>query len=344
MAPQTPTDATIARSPDWLAHRFDPGGDQIHYVHAPRATLRQATFLTDEYLPSAGAPRPIQRSVALAAATQPAPVHFVFHSAYCCSTLVARAFDVDGLAVALKEPVILNDISGWRRRGAEPPRVAAALDHALTLLARPFAAGETMLIKPSNVVNALAPAMIAMRPAAHVLLLHAPLETYLASIAAKGMWGRLWVRELLAKLLRDGIVELGFENEDYLRHTDLQAAAVGWLAQHRLFARLVERFGAGRVRTLDSEMLLGAPDAAVTELSRLFGYALDAEAVAGVAAGPAFTRHSKSGGAFDQAARGEGHDAARAAHADEITKVVAWAEAVAERSGIPMHLPAPLLG
>ncbi len=67
------------------------------------------------------------------------------------------------------------------------------------------------------------------------------------------MTGRLWARDLLVKQLREGLHPFGYQGEDYLGQTDLQVAALGWLAQHILFARMVEQFGPGRVATLDSE-------------------------------------------------------------------------------------------
>ena len=59
------------------------------------------------------------------AAARPATMHFIFHSAFCCSTVLARAFDIPGIAMGLKEPPIYNDIVGWRHRGGGPP----GLDH-----------------------------------------------------------------------------------------------------------------------------------------------------------------------------------------------------------------------
>lgn len=46
----------VARSARWLAHRYDPQGDMVHFVDAPRDIHRVATFLTDEYLPNHAAP------------------------------------------------------------------------------------------------------------------------------------------------------------------------------------------------------------------------------------------------------------------------------------------------
>ncbi len=336
--------ATIVADAAWLAHRHDETADTIHFMPVSRAQHRAATFITDEYLPKGLPVVVIARSEAIAAAPPPAPLHFIFHSAFCCSTLLARALDLPGVAMGLKEPVILNDITGWRHRGGGTGAdVARALDHALCLLARPFTPGEAVIVKPSNVTNGLALAMLSLRTDAKALLLHAPLETYLRSIAKKGIDGRRWVRDLMAKQLREGLIDLGLEGENYLRLTDLQAAAVGWLAQHALFARLAKQFG-DRVRTLDSEVLLARPHETMAALAKLYGLALDVDAIAAIVAGPAFTRHSKTDAAFGSAARGREYADAADAHGDEIAKVLVWAEAVAKGAQVPMTLPAPLVG
>lgn len=337
-----PTAAAIAGDPTWLAHRYDPIGDAVHFIQATRDDHRAATFLIDEHLPAFDRPRVIGRKAALAVAPAPAPIHFIFHSAFCCSTLVARAFDLEGVSMGLKEPTILNDLSGWKHRGGERARIAEVLDGALRLLARPFAAGEATIVKPSNLINSFAPALLAMRPDARALLLYAPLRLYLGSIARKGMWGRLWVRELFVKIGRDGLVDYGFSGEEVMRQTDLQIAAVGWLAQQRLFRALVDRHGQDRVRTLDSETLLARPADAIERLARLYDLSLDDGAVARIVAGEAFTTHSKGTGAFSRADRvAEQRDGATL-HAEEIEKVAVWAEAVAESAEQSLALPASL--
>jgi hypothetical protein len=335
---------SVAADAAWLPHRYDPIGDRVHFVHAPRDVQRRATFLTDENLPGHAKPTVVARAAAVQAAGAAAPLHFIFHSAYCCSTLLARAFDVPGVAFGLKEPVILNDLSGWRRRGAAPDQMSARLGDALTLLARPFTAGEAVIVKPSNVINALAPAMMALRPGARALLLHAPLPDYLASIAEKGLLGRLWVRDLYAKLARDGMTDYGFSPDEVFGQTDLQIAAIGWLAQHRLFAAMVARFGPTRVRTLNSAVLMVNPAQSLKALAALFQLPLDEDAVAAMARGDAFTRHSKTGGGFTGEARAADREARAARHGEEIDKVVVWANAVAHAAGQNLDLPAPLIG
>lgn len=338
-----PDFAAIAADATWLPNRYDESQDLIHFVRLTREQHRAVTFITDEYIP-ADAPRLVlRRSDVVAAAGPSAQMHFIFHSAYCCSTVLARAVDIDGVSMGLKEPLILNDMVGWRRRGADPRQLGAILDALLTLLAQPFAPGEAVVVKPSNVLNGIAPVLLGLRPRSRAILLHAPLPDFLRSIARKGLWGRRWVRELFIGQLRDGIVDLGLGEQHYLDLTDLQIAAAGWLAQQDVFARLIDRFGPERVRTLDSATLMARPGEAMERLSDLFGLGLDGQAIERVLAGPAFTSHSKSNAGFSAADRlAEQRDAAQT-HADEIDKVAVWAEAVATGAGLSTELQAPLL-
>ena len=326
---------------DWLAHRYDPGHDAVHFLQVDRATRASIPFLTDENLGEDRQPLVLRRSDAMHLATPPAPIHFIFHSAYCCSTLLANAFDTPGESTSLKEPVILNDLVGWRHRGGTSAQVAPVLDAALTLMARPFETDESVVIKPSNLLNYLAPDMLTARPDAGCVLLYAPLNLYLGSIAAKGLWGRLWVRDLLGKQLSDGMIDLGFEPEDYLLQSDLQVAAVGWLAQHNLFARMALRWP-DRIRTLNSETLLDQPEAALSAISDLFGISASPDTLSATV-GKVFRRHAKFGGEFGKAEREAGQKSAAALHGDELEKVIIWAEAVAQNADVSMNLPGSLL-
>lgn len=325
----------------WLAHRYDEAADAIRFRRVERDGHRRATFLTDAEIGDAPL-RAASRADCLAAVRSlgPPTPRFIFHSAYCCSTMLTRAFDLPGTAMGYSEPQILNDAVGLRLRDGDPRQVAAALDAALWLLARPLGAGEVNVVKPSNIVNPMIPAILALRPDARAVLLHAPLEAFLGSVARKEIEGRAWVRELMWKLIRLGLAErFGFTQEELYRHSDLQVAALGWLAQQALFADLAAAH-ADRLRTLDSDTLTARPAECMAALGGLFGISLDAAAVA---AGPAFRSHSKTGHAFSTAERAAERAAGLALHAREIAIVIAWARAVADHAAVPLKLPAPLL-
>lgn len=335
---QGQSNAAIAGQAEWVAHRYALADDTVHFRHVPRAIHGDFPFLIDDSIgarPAAVMPR----VEAVAGAGPAAPLHFIFHSAFCASTLLCRALDRPGIAMGLSEPVILNDLVGIRRRReADARRIGELADHAMRLLERPWGAGEAVVVKPSNILNPLAAGLLTLRPQARAILLTAPIGTFLSSVARKGMWCRLWVRELIEGYLVDGAVDLGFEAKDYLRLTDLQIAAVGWLAQQAMFAAMFDRFG-DRLVWLDSEVLTGTPEPALRDVARHLKLALTDDDAAAIAAGPAFTRHSKFGTAFSPEERKREQADAAAAHGEEIAQVTEWALAVAANAGVSMQLP-----
>jgi hypothetical protein len=173
--------------------------------------------------------------------------------------------------------------------------------------------------------------------------MYTPLRAYLGSVAKKGLRGRLWVRDLFVGFLQDRLIDLGIAPEDHIKLTDLQIAAVGWLAQHALFARMLARHGPQRARSLNSEVLIANPEAALRALFDLFGWADRAGLAAEIVSDGAFARHSKNDVPFGAADRAGEQGASADAHADEIDKVAIWAEAVAASAGVPFALAHPLI-
>ncbi|MGB6105118.1 MAG: hypothetical protein WBF88_14850 [Pusillimonas sp.] len=325
---------------EWLAHRFDEATGDFRFVAYDRAERGAVPFLTDDHLPERSW-RTLSRREAQAI-HQRAPVHFIFHSGFCCSTLLASCFDLPGLASAFSEPMILNDIVGWRLRGAPPDAVGATLTDALHLLGRPFPGDQAAIVKPSSVVNGLGAAMLAIQSQARAVVMHAPLGDFLISIAKKGLDGRHWVRELFVRLRSEGRMRtLGFTDVDFLGQTDLQIAAMAWLSQQAIFAELVARTP-DRVRSLDSATFMAAPDRTVAETAGHFGLVLT-EAQLVTIRKESLVRDSKSGRRFTAADRKKEYERMHALHGDEIDKVIAWTKEVAVNQGLTLNLAAPLL-
>ncbi|WP_156839809.1 hypothetical protein [Novosphingobium aquimarinum] len=323
----------------WHAHRYVPDTDSIQFRLVPRALRSSVPFLTEECLGSEAQRVEVPRSGLEGAFTSgtASGLHFLFHSAFCSSTMLAHALDRPGRTASLSEPVILNDVVGFRRRGARPEAVEGVARTALRLLARPYPGEQGIVVKPSNIVNPLIPALLAMVPEARAILLYAPLEDFLASVAKKGLWCRLWVRELLRGYLTDGFGNLGFGPEELFLQSDLQIAAVGWLAQQQAFGKLLET-QPGRLRSLASSHLIEEPAEVIAASIAHYGF----DAAESEASG-AIGRDSKTGGAFDAAAFQTQREAVRTAHGDELEKVSQWATHIAGTFSIPLELPRPLL-
>ena len=323
----------------WLPHRLDAARGSIEFVRIDRVGHRSVTFLEDQYfVEDIDRQRfPISQVLSAIRGLPEAPLHFIFHSSMALSTLAARLFDLPGTAMALKEPIILNDLANMvrDRRPVQP-----LLDPILRLLGRPFGSGEAVVIKPGNVANVLMPAVMTVRPEARALCLYAPLRAFLRSVAKKGMFGRVTYRRYFGLARRDGLLNTGFSEQDMFEQTDLQIAAMVWLNAHARFLQLARQFGS-RVRTSDSETILGRREHAIGALGKHFRLQLDAPAIV---AGPLFSQHSKElGRAFDADQRQREHEATTLAHGEEIEMVAGWAAKVAEHVGVPLDLPQPLL-
>lgn len=332
----------------WLAHRYDETTDSFRFLYVPRETHSAIAFLDDEYLPQGSEQKIIARRQIVPAEHDLAPLHFIFHSGFCCSTLLAHALNQPGIASSLSEPTILRDMVGYAGRSDNVKRLVEILHQSLKLLARPFEQGEAVVVKPSCTVNGIQRMILTMRPNSHALFLHAPIRVFLNSIARKGITGRLWARELFLTLRKAKkpklALDLGFNEDQLFGQTDLQIAGLAWLAQNIYFNELLAEFGAERVRSLDSESFLINATETLIRLGRLFDLDLDSNRAKTIANSDVFHRHSKSGDEFDASQRDEDRAAGENAHADEIEKVAQWVEIVAQGLNAPMTPGGGLMG
>lgn len=328
----------VAADAAWLPAGLDPATRQISFVHVPRRFHANVSFLTQQYLPSVAPAALTLPSDAVQQALAPAGVapHFIFHSAFCCSTLLTRALDIPGISMGLKEPEILNELATLaRQRRLEPEQLRLVA----RLLGRPFGAGEVVVVKPSNVANLLIPELMRAAPQSRALLLYAPLPRFLSSLARRGLWGRNWARKLFALLRRDSPINFGYSEAELFEQTDLQVAALAWLLHHAQFLGLL-RSMPDRVRALDSESLLADRAGVLIRLADLFGCPLTKDACERIAAGPVFAEHAKEvGRSYDPAARAADQASAQSANKEEIATVCQWAEAVGRHVGVPLSLP-----
>lgn len=327
----------------WFAHRFVESEDGFRFRWLPRDQIDAATFLTDDDLGQDGATFDVAVDAVLSELPRRRQA-IIFHSAFCGSTLLTKALSRPGAAIGLSEPVVLNDFAGWRLRGAGGAAIARAADAGLRLLARPFGPAETVVAKASNVANPLAELLLALNPEAQAIFLYAPLETFLISVARKGIACRAWVRTLAERYLPLGMfAPLSLSGADLFLQTDLQLAATCWLAQHLAFAQLLAKIGPSRLRPLNADRMMVEPSSAIVAVAAHCRVAITRAEADTIAAGPIFQRHSKNGTAFSATERSIRYAATREAHGEEIGIVITWAQEFARRLAIPADLPLGLL-
>ena len=350
MAENLTADQVVA-DPAWLPYKVRDESRSLELVHLSRDQLKDLFFLDKRSHPdrwnnvSGDAPRvevPVSAVADRASTAASGQCHYIFHSAFCCSTLMSRALDIEGVACVLREPRPLHELVVKMTGSDLTDQQKIALHLVLDLMQRPRLPGEKTIIKPANLANPLIDRIMERQPNARALLMYCSLPAFLLAIARKRRWS--WARNFAA-FYRS---HLEFETEqtrDLLLLTDLQMAAFLWLQQQAQFARLVREPPAGRVATLRADLFVARPTEALFAAAALFDLPLDEDQAAAITGGPLFQGHAKSSGEIFDEARQKRNDAlVKLAFGPEIEQAVAWGEAVAAEASIPLELSAPLIG
>jgi len=320
--------ADILNDPRWLPHGFDPASRAITFIRIERERLSQPAFLADAVPADGTQPVAVPIDAIAAARFDEAPLHFIFHTAFCRSTLMARAFEIPGVCAGLSEPGIIAKI------GNAGPDVTAQV---MRLLARRWQTDEAVIVKPTNHANALIPAIMQARPDAKAILMTNPLPSFLAAVVRKGMLGRRWGRQLYLELMGYAGMDLGMDGAEKFAMTDLQAAGLAWFLNQRYFDALNRKYGGqgnGRVRVLDGDAFGAAPAQTLKAIGAFTGLAIDGARASQIASGPVFTADAKTG--EDYAAKSARDTAATqsAVVEDEIAKVSEWVGMIADQAGV----------
>jgi hypothetical protein len=330
----------------WMPFSYDPRNDSLVFAHLPREAQREAVFLDNRFIAQAfkSAPARIRSLPLEEIAGNAGPLHFLCHTSFCCSTLLARALDIPGASMGLKEPAVLLSFAKHWTNARQTPGALNALGLTLDLLSRPLSPGEVQIVKPSNVTNHLLPEIMRLRPDARVVILHSELRSFLEATAQRGVEGRLLARQIFQGYAATMPLEVSFSVEEQLLLTDLQIAAYGWLMQTTFLASIARYYGHKRVRTLNCHSMLANPSATLASLGDFFELTVSPEQWSQVVASPVFKHHAKKPKvAFDADAHHAQHAAARATHGAEIDAVEKWARQLAQQSSAVLALGDTLL-
>lgn len=329
----------LVRDPNWLPCAYDLRRNALNFAYLDRRRRTEAVFLDDRFIRGAKLSGyvPAPKLPKEAVLETSGPLHFIFHTAFCCSTLLARALDQPGYSMGLKEPSVFSGFAKPRASGRVALGSIAALETTLHLLSRPLFGHETQVVKLNNVFTALIPQMMGLRPDAKAILLYSPLENFLRAVTRRGPEGRVYARELYQALSIVMPLDVNFTDEQLMRQTDMQIAAQAWLMQVACFRQL-EMHQPHRVRTLNSDTLIADPAGVLAKVCDFLAIDLDAEARASTVNGAIFREHAKQPGvSFDGTAYAQQRQSADG-YGAEIAAAVHWASKLAHHTDTPMSL------
>jgi hypothetical protein len=330
----------FAENPDWLFQGIHGQTMQYQFAHVSSRTYEDSSFLDHRMSPvptetKGAAINVVNRLLQ----SDGRPANYIFHSAFCCSTLFSNCLQSVSNSLVLKEPKALGNLADALAHNQKSDRFnrqhwRAVLAPGLRLLEKTYPGQRGVIIKPANSANNLMEDILALRPS-RTLFMYGGLKEFLLS-NLKGLdESRYMVPLFLARLypLTDYAKKSQIADVQSLDH--LQQCAVLWHAQLYHFSRLTAENDS--VRYLAASDFLQEPESVVRRALEYFDLPWDTEQLSQLAESGPLSRHSKSGDSFDSEARENENAAISAQHASELQDTLSWMDGLLDK--LPINPP-----
>ncbi len=305
-----PIASSLARSPELYPQALAPGG--LTVIRLSEADYRAASFLDARILTRQTLTRNIPWAAAEEAASGLAEnCAYIFHIGHVGSTLLSRLIGASPQSLPVREPLILRALA------QSPQDYDRRADVLLKLWSRSFAPNQRALIKATSFVSEIAAKILTRPSSPRAIFLTASAETYLATILG-GPNSRQEAKMLAPGRLARLSARLG---EMPPAKSEGEIIAMGWACE----MTALEAARNERVLMLDADDFFARPETALRASFDHLGIEITDGEIAAIASGPDMRRYSKAPEhAYDTALRNEVLAAARAEHAGEIARGLAW--------------------
>jgi hypothetical protein len=195
-----------------------------------------------------------------------APIHYVLHTAHCCSTLLARCLEQIPSCFVLKEPFVLTQLV-WMHQRLNPEYLEVSvseeewhslLELILALLSRTYQPDQTVIIKVNDVCNPLGQSFLKRDIRSRILFTYNSLPEFLLAVL-KSPVRREWLRDRALPIWKEGprLSELAAVELDQL--SDTEYGAYLWLENVWGYEQLLSWAGQTRVEAINGCTLAENP-------------------------------------------------------------------------------------
>ncbi len=209
--------------------------------------------------------------------TQVATTHYVFHNAFCCSTLYSRCLNAAKQLLVLREPNVLMEVASiYRFRGTQllPDLKIEVADDIFSvttrMLSRRYQGQSNVIIKPSDACNNIMHRLLEEHVRNKCLLMYSELERFLVAILKQPHrveWVKIRATELTLDEMHAGRkVPVNPQTLDAV-----STAAYVWVLHMKKMRALQKTFGKDRVKSLNSEVFMSSPVKSVAAGLMFFG-------------------------------------------------------------------------
>ncbi len=316
-------------TPDFFPMKINTQRNTILFVQMSRESFRQSAFL-DHSIVLAGKTTGHAKIPKLLHRTAELPIHFILHTGFGGSTLLARYLEGLPRCLVLKEPMLLGELSTLRNDaapGCEPESWHDWFEVTFALLARGYPTDDAVIVKVPD-CNWMGSLLLDHDARTKIIFLAAPLKVYLLQIL-KAKYRRQWLREHMRQQRRP-MAQVPFLSAIVgTELTDGQSAAAMWLMNSFICRSLLARPDAHRVLVMNGEELISQPQPTVRAAAGFFGLASGEASATAINLLRAPSQHAKDDQqVYDATTRAADLADAEARHEREMRDALAWARSV----------------
>ena len=218
------------------------------------------------------------------------PVHYILNTGFCCSTLLARYFEVLPQCFVIKEPQVLAQLATMQ--GTAEFDWDEILDVCLRLLTRTYDASQLPIVKPVECCNLIGETLVERNPRATITFLSTPLRQFLLAVLKSGD-RREFVRQRTSTVFKDCAECPTLRDVDPESLDIAEATACLWLSHNYLAERLCSGRHGSRVLIVNGQDVASSPKSVLRALSELSGLGLNETEIEGMIAHPTIHKYSK---------------------------------------------------
>ena len=194
---------------------------------------------------------------------------FIFHTAFCGSTLMSQALEKVYNCLSLREPEALGSLLIYNRSQATPEDKTAWFERILALLSRRYTPEQAVVIKINDYVNPLMHDLLEWDHDLPILFMYIPFAEFLTG-CLKADNRRQWIVQRYQSVITDATRLLKIPDEMTIDEDAYgEMAAIYWSYNIALFLQ-AQDIGTGQVKSLDFNDMLADPLRAIKASGKLF--------------------------------------------------------------------------
>ncbi len=326
--------------PELFLSSLDVTGNTMNFTPMSLETYRSSDFLDHRMHRTAGSDIKLDSNtfVALFDRFNPEqkPLSFIFHTGYCCSTLLARCLENLNQTLVLKEPAPLRRLSEcWFTKSQEYD--LRKLNKIVGILLSRRFSEESVVVKSTSHCNNMMPELLGLHADNKAVFIYSGLEDSLACYL-KDPLRRREARSYLG--IMGELVPPDLPLGPHFAMIDAQIVSLLWMIQVRFYCQIAKSLSGGRLLALNCDEFLNGPLLALERVASHFGIAATQGELQEVLESDAFKRYAKGQHiGFDRTMRRAHLDGVADLYAKEIEFATKWAKSLPIWSEFSARLP-----